>query len=981
MVVISPSPDYSLVQAIHELPPYSRTSGFIKHTCEQTDNSCQPAPTYSLSMSEVDSQPTSLTENSLSLMDAAEAQLQQELRSMFAVDTQAYLQTYISLVQRLQPSSWTADIQELYRCIHTIKGGAVTVGADAILYVSTALEDLLSDLRYLQTDPPLADGKLGQMLLEAGELLTGSLQEQAVGEAAMSAVQPTIERLLTLRQEIGQIYLPESNERTQLFHEFAEQGFDLVVLDLEMALEDLPPQGKVPTPTLNIAKQTLQQLLQIGKDLEFEQGWIDLLRRSKALLTRLENDFWRAHWSEYLRQLKDCARKGGIREQRGRVAPQQSCPPAEEKIQSKIQNPKSTIDSPAPSLQPLAPQESVQIPVPLERLDRSSEHLVETLLTARACQGSYKNLQLQLVQLLSLAQDSVQYITRLRQVQDDYALLDLQGSRDRHEASPILEGYRQGYTIINRLLEISLRLSELGAETATSARQTEDSLQLLDRNILNLQQTVEDSRLIPFKMLGFRAKGILRDLTNRYGKPAQLVVQGENIELDAGTVQNLEPALLHLLRNAYDHGLEPPDERIRAGKAEQGKIVLSMRRQGKSYLLKLQDDGGGIDAKVIGKIAGEKGLPLTRTDTSADLLAVLCQPGFSSKSQVSEISGRGVGMDVVAAQVASLGGRLDLDTVVGVGTTFQIKIPIPQMLVRCVLVQAGDRIFAIPSEEIITTTLWSNLSAKRTVEPDARYSWLIQQDEMTVPGLDLLEYWQEATVRPLSETAVCLRIRSLSVTSSSRQRDAWLLADDLLEQSDLLINRTPHPLIAPVGLLGVSLQNNGKLIPVLEPSTIAEFLWNSPAEDSRAKDGISLSELTSYVPLPTRLDTSCITQTIYTILVVDDAALVRRRIEASLTNYGYIVHTCRDGLEAWNWLQSHPTPSMIITDIEMPGMDGFTLINHCRQNGMKLPIMVVSSRLSEEWGKEARRLGATDYLTKGFTTPQLLDKVDSLLGK
>lgn len=150
-------------------------------------------------MSEIN-RSNSLAEKSVSLIDADEAILQQELRNMFAVDTQAYLQTYISLVQRLQPQSWTADIQELYRCVHTIKGGAVTVGADGILHVSTVLEDLLCDLRYLQASPPLADGSLAQMLLEAGELLTGSLQVQAVGEAALVAVQPTVERILALRQ-------------------------------------------------------------------------------------------------------------------------------------------------------------------------------------------------------------------------------------------------------------------------------------------------------------------------------------------------------------------------------------------------------------------------------------------------------------------------------------------------------------------------------------------------------------------------------------------------------------------------------------------------------------------------------------------------------------------------------------------------------------------------------------------------------------
>lgn len=240
--------------------------------------------------------PSLLVEDSANLTDLAEVQLQRELRSMFDVDTQTYLQTYISLVQRLQPYSWATDIQELYRCVHTIKGGAVTVGADGILHVSTVLEDLLSDLRYLQTAPPLADGQLVQMLLEAGELLTGSLQVQAVGEAALAAVQPTIERLLALRQEIHQVYLPESNERTQLFQEFAEQGFDLIVLDLEMALEQLPAQGKVPTDTLNIAEQTLQQLWQIGKDLEFAEGWTELLQQSQVLITHLENDFWHAKW-------------------------------------------------------------------------------------------------------------------------------------------------------------------------------------------------------------------------------------------------------------------------------------------------------------------------------------------------------------------------------------------------------------------------------------------------------------------------------------------------------------------------------------------------------------------------------------------------------------------------------------------------------------------------------------------------------------
>jgi chemotaxis protein histidine kinase CheA len=954
-------------------------------------------------------------------MDLAEAQLQQELRSMFDIDTQTYLHTYFNLVQQLQPSSWVADIQELYRCVHTIKGGAVTVGAEGILHVSTVLEDLLSDLRYLKIAPPLEDGSLAQMLLEAGEFLTNSLEVTTTGNDALVAVQPSVDRIVTLRNSIHQAYQPESNERTQLFQEFADQGFDLVVLDLDMALEQLPSDGKVPDAAIKTAKQTLQQLLQIGKDLEFEPGWLQLLRRSQGLLTRSENVFWKAKWPAYLRLLKDTARQGGklstsIAQKLG-IAPPVSAPeqaPVDlPQTAVAIATPTTTPELPLSLIDPAVevdqlplPRSSMvndleqlpikksdqtaepsviktQIPVPLERLDRSAQNLVETLLAARASQGSYQALELQLVKLVALAQDSAEYITRLRQLQDDYALLSDSDPGTASTSGPTVERYRQGYTIVNRLLETSLRLSELGAEVTSSAHQTSDNLQLLERNVLNLQQTVEESRLIPFRTLALRAKGILRDLINRMGKPAQLIVEGELIELDAGTSQALEPILLHLIRNAYDHGLESNSDRLATGKPAQGKIIISLRRQGNSYLLNIQDDGGGINPATIQQLAQAKGLPLTRTDTSANLLATICQSGFSTQTIVSDISGRGVGMDVVATQILRLGGRLSLDTTLGVGTIFRMQIPVPQLLVRCVLVRAGDRTFAIPTDEIITTTLWSNLSVTPATD-HLRYSWQVELDGTTMPALDLSHYWQQGErTRSLSETAVCLRIRSSAIASSTNQLDAWLIADDLLGQDDLLINQLPDPLQAPVGMMGVSLQADGKLLPVLEPPALAAHLLSAPlsapaADTSASQSQSAFPDISTYIAPPVERETSVSTAT-KTILVVDDAALMRRRMEASLTAYGYIVQTCNDGLEAWKWLQSNPNPSILITDIEMPGMDGFTLIDRCKQNNMNFPILVISSRLSEEWSKEAKRLGATDYLTKGFSTPELISKVTSYL--
>jgi chemotaxis protein histidine kinase CheA/CheY-like chemotaxis protein len=993
--------------------------------------------------------------------DLVEAQLQQELRQMFEVDTQMYLQNYIELSQKLQPQSWTSDIQEMYRAIHTIKGGAVTVAADAILLVATALEDLLSDLRYLDPAPPLADGQLEQKLLEAGELLASSLEVKTKGNMALVAVQPSVRRIETLRSQIQQLYLPEWNEQQVLHQEFAEQGFDLVVLDLEMALEQLPPHGEVPLEIFETAKRTTGQLEQIGRDIELAEGWQQLLSRTQEFCQHRDAEFWHAQLVPYLQQLKDCAKNGGKLaspvESRGageageaggaggageefltqQQQQQHSTLPTTDNLQlpaveveAEVE-PGLTFDLGADALEALSAindslleveftedatvseseigelwvdpemtivegvdlpvavvdsqetqpaieerESEVQIPVPLGRLDQTSQNLVETLLAARASQSFSNELQSQLVKLVALAKESVQYITRLRQIQDDYALLDSFNRKNPQLSdNPTVERYRQGYLTINRLLESSLRLSELGAEAEKSALQTTESLQRLDRNILKLQNTVEESRLVPFKNLSFRARAIIRDLSNRYNKPARLVVQGENIELDAGTISKLEPALLHLLRNAYDHGLESYPERFALGKPEIGTITLSLRRRGNSYLLDVRDDGRGIDAAKIQQSAASKGLPLTSTNTPAELLGVLCQSGFSSRDSVSEISGRGVGMDVVANQIADLGGRMSLDTSPGQGATFHLQFPVPHLLISCVLLKVGDRSVAIPAEDISITGLLSNLKATPANGSNSLCSWTIEEEDRSLPGMDLSDYWYLGPrTNPLSETAICIKVRSWNT-----QQEMWFLADELLGQTELLIESLPSPLVPPTGLMGLSLQPDGSLIPAIEATTLAEYLLASPTASSIPAAMATVAETPQPLPAKDEPEAGDRLQSSQTILVVDDAALMRRRLESSLNTYGYVTHTCADGQEAWNWLQNNPLPALILTDIEMPVMDGFTLIDRCRQAAIDIPIIVISSRIAEEWSKEAKRLGATDYLTKGFSTADLIVRVKSLL--
>ncbi len=1132
-------------------------------------------------------------------VDAAETELQQELRAMFEVDTQQHLQTYLTLVQQLNAATWAADIQHIYRAIHTIKGSAVTVEADAIFHAAVVLEDLLSDLRYLEEAPPLNDGQMGRMLLEAGELLGSSLEINLSGEAAKAQVQPTVERIRTLHENIKQRFLPDWSEMTQVYQEFAEQGFELVVLELEMALGQLPTTGAVPPALRQIGRQTLEQLQDIGQDLKFAADWGDLMRACEQLVQAGSADQWSDQWPRYFKVLKGTARKGGeldeaLRNQlpewhdpnltqasetetaaetaiadvihpgdrpddRVEAYPEPSevaalaaseidsasipafgdienpdfsdfdlaaldldlsaliepdlhgtldlesdllalgipdaahavenQPPlnatelttvfeglaAEELAADAVTAPDAASEPPAiaaasaplitppetadpeataaiefdgssldeflsaealsidisefsnfdvdidedfavegtgqqpesegiaqldmpaasaatspveaaglfptpvavtpaktstqtPAPRETAPEKSaepargVQIPVPLERLDQSSQQVIETLLTARSASSLSKELQFQMVQLTGLTQESAQSISRLRQLQDDYALLRNISDEQVSESGVTLERYRQGYTTINRLLENILRMSEMGREIETVMQQTVNTLGQLDRDILRLKDGIETSRLVPFRNLSLRARAILRDLTNRYGKPAQLVVEGDQVELDAGVVQQLEPALLHLLRNAYDHGLESPEERLTAGKSVQGTIRLSIQRRGNLYRLTLADDGRGVDAQTIQQAAQAKGCALTQTQTPADLLAVLCQPGFSSREAVSDVSGRGVGMDVVANQVAAIGGHLMLSTALGQGTTFTLEVPAPQMLVPCVLLQVGERLVALPTEDIVETVLMSSVEAEAIQSSETLCTWRIKTGRSAAAGFDLMAYWQTPQ-RAFPDTAICIRTRH----ALEGQSGVWFMADDLLGREELLINPLPSPLVTPVGMLGVSLQTDGRLISVLDPSTLTE--------------AIQKPQSTQHLPLPSEAQsgTAATASSAMRILVVDDAALMRRRLEGSLGTYGFETMACGDGLEAWNWLQANSLPDLIITDVEMPNMDGFTLIDRCRQAGMTLPILVVSSRLSEEWGKEARRLGADDYLNKGFSTTELIHKVNEML--
>jgi chemotaxis protein histidine kinase CheA len=847
-------------------------------------------------------------------MDEAEAQLQQELREMFAVDTAQHLSDYFRLVNQLNFSSWTADVQSIYRAVHTIKGGAVTVGAECTLQAATILENLLDDLRYLKVAPDLSDRGLIGILATAGELLSASITIQ--GDSLQSIIH-TKERLETIHAQVKTVYLPNWSNNQQLQQEFVEQGFDFVVLPLEMQLDALATDIAVPDKLRQTAAVTISQLQQIGSDLELGRGWTKVLELCQQVVEHVDSYVWKSTLPSYLAMLKDCAANGGELE---------NAAPAPLPVDSSACAFGDRKDN----------RQAIQIPIPLPKLDLSSQQAAEALLSAKGMIEVSHKFQAQIAQLNLLVDENVQSIARLRQMQDDYAFLR------QSSASTAPERYRQGYNTINGLLENILRTAELAQEIETLGNNSLTQFTALERNVSKLRDSIESCRLLPFRTLTTKARGILRNLVERYDKLAEIEVTNEDIELDVGLIHQLEPVLLHLIRNAYDHGIESIEDRINNGKLAIGIIRITLQRHGHVYILEISDDGAGINAQKLSQKANAGNFKLTDTSSNQKLLEVLCQPGLTSREVINEVSGRGVGMDVVANQVTEIGATLSLNTILGQGTTFALQLPVTQLLLPCALLQVADQVVALPIDTITETISIFNDAIK------VANGWDILAGDQRVVAVNLNSYWQQVDEQ-LPETAVAVGIKL-------PQGISWLIADDLVGQTELLVSPFPKPLVPPAGMLGISSTIDGQPIAVLDPAAI-------------------LNNWQRVSPVVTQTPRSGKTR----IVIVDDAALIRRRLESSLDSHGFATQSFGNGMDALNWLQTSEPPALIITDIEMPGMDGYTLIDRCRRVGLHMPILVISSRLSAEWSKEAIRLGANGYLSKGFSTAKLVETIDLLL--
>ncbi|MFN4067748.1 MAG: response regulator, partial [Thermosynechococcus sp.] len=465
-------------------------------------------------------------------------------------------------------------------------------------------------------------------------------------------------------------------------------------------------------------------------------------------------------------------------------------------------------------------------------------------------------------------------------------------------------------------------------------------------------------RMRPFADLANRYPRLINELSREYGKKVNLIIEGSQVLIDRTVLSVLADPLLHLVRNAFDHGIEPPEERQALGKPAVGTITLKAAYRGNRTVITVADDGWGLDADKIRQTARRLGLDREWLETASDrdLWQLIFEPGFSTASQVTSLSGRGVGMDVVRTNLRQIRGDIQIDSIPGQGTRFTITIPYTLSVIRVLLVEAAGMLLAVPTEAIEEMVL-----ADRYPPIETLGSTLIDWEGYLTPLLDLSQVFHfQRPHRPVEmEGAPTINQPTLMIVT---QGDSALAipVNRYWSEQEVTIRQVEGELALPKGLSGCTILGNGRIVPLLDP--FALFEWS---EQERPPASVA-------PPAAPSQDT---------VLVVDDSVNVRRFLASTLEKAGYRVEQAKDGQEAIDKLQSGLQVDALICDIEMPRLDGFGVLTQIRRipHCQNTPVIMLTSRTGQKHRQLAERLGAAAYFSKPFRESDLLATLEQLI--
>jgi len=503
------------------------------------------------------------------------------------------------------------------------------------------------------------------------------------------------------------------------------------------------------------------------------------------------------------------------------------------------------------------------------------------------------------------------------------------------------------------------------------ARQSETLLLQQSRVNSDLQDGLMRTRMVPFESMVPNLRRTLRGAADELGKRAQLRVEGAQGEMDRSVMERMKAPFEHMLRNALAHGIEDPAQRVAIGKPMEGTVTIHVGRQGTEVLVRVTDDGAGFDRDAIRRKAIERGLLQADMSVSdAELFNFVLQTGFSTASEVSQIAGRGVGMDVVANEIRQLGGSLTIESERGRGTTFNIRLPFTLAVTQAITVRAGDTTFAVPmtSVQAVSRIPREEMAARmasgdRSIEYAGEPYQLHELSELL--GLGASHAVEDSTGQlPL------LMVRAGDLRAA-------IHIDSVIGSREIVVKPVGPQISNVPGMFGATIMGDGSVMLILD---LAPLVRHSVAKQSALVTVAEAEEPGDAEPLrpvvPSRTDESGPRL----VMVVDDSITMRKVTTRVLEREQLEVVTAKDGVDALEQLQER-VPDVMLLDIEMPRMDGYELATHMKNDARfrHVPIIMITSRTGEKHRQRAFEIGVERYIGKPYSESDLLRHVNEML--
>lgn len=581
-----------------------------------------------------------------------------------------------------------------------------------------------------------------------------------------------------------------------------------------------------------------------------------------------------------------------------------------------------------------------------------------------------------------------------------------------------MDVYTEFQMTLHEAIEETLQLQETTESLdllVTQAAQISGSKENLTLNIID---NLVEARMLPLGNILNRFPHMVNKLGNVYAKLVELKLCGTEVLVDKAIAEKLYDPLLHLVRNAFDHGIEPPHIRREFGKPERGLIEICAYHQGSQTVIEIRDDGQGLNLESIRRKAVElyhiqsedKARSYAYNLTEPELLDLIFSPGFSTAKKVSEISGRGMGLDIVRTQMNALNGSVSVESLPNQGTTFLLKIPFSMTTEKLMLVQAKGVVYALLLNSIEKILIPSDDQIKE-IEGKKVLHWNVDQDETMVSLRQLSELisyhgslFNGATPYNTSNNHDANITKNPVLLLRRNQGMFALEVEQIIGEQELVIRPLGNAIAPPKYIYGCSSLASGNLILVIDALLLIEYgdiqqttldITGLPTASSSNKKSLPISStqtFSSTALLAPSTDADTIeTQSSYSlesnnqtpkvILVVDDAISLRQTISLTLQKSGYQVIQAQNGVEALEKLQLHPEIQVVISDLEMPRMNGFEFLTNLRQhpNFAKMPVVILTSRSAEKHRQLAKELGANGYLTKPYLEHEFLSKINNLI--